>query len=279
MRYGHTFLGACVLASLTFAADPALAQAEAAYPSLIKELAPGYELTAGEFPAILGIRPGMTVAEVEAIVQPLANEALNYPDQIQEVSDPRDGRTFSFLYRTSLYASLTPPVEGSSDSLSVLYTTDLTGGRVKGLTRSLIHTFTPPDQMPNFDGTLDAIVASYGQPSFRRDEDTFSVLYYLYWNGTLDQSGSDARLQQCTYLSQAVYYSFKQDRTDPYPDCTALVEITANRDYRISKSLLSLEVEMTDHRRAYDDAVVADQYLLDGLAAAEELTNGPEVKL
>jgi len=267
-------------AFIAAAASQAMAQAEPSYPPLAKEFPVGYEMTSGSLPSVLGVSPGMTIAEVDALIAPTSLPGeLAYRDEIQSVSDPSNGAESAFLYRSAVATRLTPAVEGSMDRLSVYFTTALTGSRVKGIERNLDYTSTPLDLIPNFDKTIDAIIAAYGEPSFRKEAGAGVFLYYIYRDGALAAPGGEDLLIQCQSVKSAIFYAFEQDRVDNYPDCTALVQVTANRHYESTKSLLTLEIEVSDYRRAFDDAVIADQYVLDGLAADGGANDGPDVKL
>lgn len=273
------FVRLSVLTAVALFSHAALAQSEPSYPPLQKDLPPGYELTSGSLPAILGVSPGMARGEVEAVLAPLLSGKLQQRDEVEGIKNPDDGREFAFLYRRNSSAQVKPSVEGGEDEIAVDYTTDLTGGRVKHIKRSATYWMVDASAKPNFESTVNAIVAAYGQPTFRQDVAGTLRLYFVYWQGALDPAGSKAHFEACQYVANDIFYSFEQARTDTHPDCTALIEVDAVRDSDVASSLLQLDVELTDWRRSFDDAAIADKFLLDGMNSAAPVQSGPQVKL
>ncbi|MCW5721576.1 MAG: hypothetical protein KIS86_10575 [Devosia sp.] len=268
-------LAAFGVAAIFTGASFALAQDDTSFPPLVTDLLPAYNLAQGSFPAVVGITPGITFAEAETILSPRVLSSMNVTEEIFSLTHPSDGRTFGLAFRTWFYTHLTTDVPKASDYFSATLTSGLTGGRIASITRRVSYSQTPAQLKPNFEQTVEQVVATYGQPSVQRG----STLYYLYWNGALDTSGSEARLNQCQYVSQRRYYKFDQHRTDKYPDCTALIEVSLTRDYDVSNLLREFAVDVTDYRRIFDDATMVDQYLLDGLNAAQGIGGGAGVSL
>lgn len=266
---------AYAFAAMMMTATAALGQSEADYPPVISDLLPAYNLSQGAFPAVLGVTLGMTFAEAEALLSPRVLDQIESTEEIFSISHPNDGRQFGFAYRTEFTTRLKTDVPQSAEYFSATLTSNLTGGRIASILRGVSYASTAPDIKPNYDSTVASIIATYGQPSIQTDR----RLYYVYWNGELDRSGSETRLNQCRHVGSKRYYAFDQNRLDEYPECTALLEIELRRDVNVNKSLSEFRLEFFDYRRSYDDAVMADQYLMDGLNAAQTVGDGPSLSL
>ncbi|MCB9992240.1 MAG: hypothetical protein H6873_01135 [Hyphomicrobiaceae bacterium] len=266
----------------------AFAQSE---PPTLQDLSPGYDMAGGIVLDILGVRLGDTIEDAHAaMTTAFPGIDIRPQERTFNLSDNRGNEAGLDHYLFDEISYIKP--DGNSDYLSVTYSTGLTGGRVVSLQRSAKFS---EDAEPSLQAFEDAIIAKYGTPSFR-EAVNFGMpvvnLHFVWANGELvaldpDRVETDRRRfdlpkddpVQCFKLTNQGPYTFINGRTDDYPACTAYLQVKitlGKRDDLIQR----FEMSLMDYRRWYDDAVLADQWLIDQLNnVTESSTPGEAPKL
>ena len=237
---------------------------EVADPPVIRDLPPKYNMADAVTTDIQGIDLGAPRSSTLTLLRSLSrNEDVISDVRLENYKD-RKGRQVKFGITVADSAML-PIEDGKQDSISVKYTTPISGERVTAVSRNVQW---PKKAGPNSNEYVESLKNKYGDPSYYREitnnGHTFTMLW-IYYDGKKEYidkpllGGVGARSCAFVYRDVGYYYNELEGmRNDTHSGCTVTVEVSM---VAYDGLLGSAMINITDWRRYYDNAIATDEYI------------------
>lgn len=257
--------------ALLFISVPTLAQQQQpAWPPVLRDLGPKHRLPPDGTFDILGMELGATPAIIEAKFKELFPGATpNGGNAGIGIGDNR-GNSVQFLHfpETSIYFRGN---DGVTENARVTFTTKVNESRAFQIARTVNYPDATQASLPEL---LAALKQKYGAASYenrRNIQSRYFTLHFVWYDGrrvtvseeqiAREQYSSPPSPAKCLNVSTSAY-SFNNSRRDEAPGCIAHMSVQINLGKR-DDLVRSIEFQLRDIRRSYDNNVETDKFLTD----------------
>lgn len=257
-------LRSAACASMLAFCGTAFAQ-EARVPPVLNPLPEAETLPRDGVFDLLGIRLGATYEETRAALTAISpgTEPGEVETAYAGVGDNR-GNSFTFLYDQRLKHEFKRE-DGSSETITVTFTTNVNEVRVSAITRGLYYGGSA--QEGSLPELLAGLTAKYGTPSWKDEAPQIKSYYWTWHNGERQsftdelsplEMHSDGSPARC--LNDINVYEYRYGRTNHAPGCDAFIRVTTypgRRDDLISR----VDFVMYDLNRIFRNVTDTDAWV------------------
>lgn len=271
MNFRFSFFGLC-LATVAVAVLCTQTNAQnLGEAPLVKDVTPQQTLPKDGVFDIRGISLGMTIKEIESAYKAVDPAGRIQPENINYSLKDNRGNSAGFKYTQSLQLGFGD--DKSSESYIAVFSTGLAGGRAVFLSRAL--RYNNDANMGSLSALLDGLFKKYGQPSYEERNDGLLSFSWVWFQGKRISfpDGDPRRFRRSLggkgtpdyCMGKASYgwkYSFRQNREDPAPGCTTIIDVKIFTG-KAKDLVQSFTIDMVDKTGALTAATVSDKWIMD----------------